>query len=94
MPEYLSKEVEATVAAISKSKAQIVVLCSSDEEYAQYACEVAVALKKKQKKIQIVIAGYPKDIVDILKSVGVDDFIHVRTNVIESLTGFQKKFGI
>lgn len=94
MEEYLSKEVDATVAAIARSKAQILVLCSSDEEYAQYACEVVVALKKKHKNIQVVIAGYPKDSADILKTVGVDDFIHVRVNVIESLTGFQKKFGI
>ncbi len=94
MEEYLSKDVNATVTAIISSKADVVVLCSSDEEYAQYACEVVVALKKKHKRLQIVIAGYPKEMIEILHTIGVDDFIHIRTNVIESLTVYQKKFGI
>jgi methylmalonyl-CoA mutase len=94
MCETLSKEIETMVKEIIASKAGIVVLCSSDEEYLPYGCELAAALKKKNKKIQVIIAGYPKDSVDVLKTAGVDDFIHVRVNVIESLTGFQKKFGI
>jgi methylmalonyl-CoA mutase len=94
MDEYYSKEVDATVKEVGYSKANIVVICSSDEEYAQYACDLAAALKKKDHKIQVVIAGYPKEMADILKTAGVDDFIHVRVNVVDTLTRFQKQFGI
>jgi methylmalonyl-CoA mutase len=94
MDEYFSKEVDATVKEVSLSKANIVVICSSDEEYAQYACELAAALKKKNSKIQVVVAGYPKEMADILKTAGVDDFIHVKVNVVDTLKRFQKQFGI
>lgn len=94
MDEYLSNEVDATIKEVSLSKANIVVICSSDEEYAQYACDLAAALKKKNSKIKVVIAGYPKEMADILKSAGVDDFIHFKVNVVDTLARFQKQFGI
>ena len=94
MEEYYSKEVDATVSAITKSKANIVVICSSDEEYIQYAGELTTAMKKKDASVRVIVAGYPKDSVDILTAAGVDDFIHVRVNVLETLTTFQKQFGI
>jgi methylmalonyl-CoA mutase len=42
----------------------------------------------------ILVAGYPEEIVEMLKSNGIDDFIHVRTNVLEFLVNLQKKFGM
>jgi methylmalonyl-CoA mutase len=42
----------------------------------------------------IFVAGYPKEIVEQLKSDGIDDFIHIRTNVLEFLQNVNKKFGI
>ncbi len=92
--EYVSKDVDATVDEIIKTKANIVVICSSDDEYAQYASDIAAAVKQNDKTIQVFIAGFPKEIVDTLKASGVDDFIHVRVNVIEALTKLQKQLGI
>ncbi len=94
MEEYLSTDNDASIQEIIKSKANMVVICSSDEEYAQYACELAAALKKKNKEIQIVIAGYPKSMIDIMTCVGIDYFIHVKVNVIEALNHFHKIFNI
>jgi methylmalonyl-CoA mutase len=82
------------VEAALKSKSEIVVICSSDEEYAEIAPAIASELKKKKKDILVVIAGYPKEIVDSLKAAGIDEFIHVRTNVLETLSAFQEKLGI
>ena len=90
MEEYLSKDIDATVKLILKSKANIVVICSSDEEYAEYAPDVAKAIKLTNPNLQLVIAGYPKDLLDPLKAAGIDDFIHTRLNVIDALTKFQK----
>lgn len=82
--------IKASIAA----KADIVVLCSSDEEYAEFATDAAKAIKAANENTQVVIAGYPKEIVDSLKAAGVDEFIHVRTNVLDTLYAFQQKLGV
>ena len=42
----------------------------------------------------ITVAGFPKAIMDDLKGAGVKHFIHMKSNLLESLTGFQKELGI
>ena len=71
--------------------ADIVVLCSSDEEYASLA-ERAIPLLKD--RCIPVIAGYPKQVLDLLKQSGIEHFIHVRSNVLEELKHFQQLLGI
>jgi methylmalonyl-CoA mutase len=88
------KTVEKGVKASLDSKAEIVVLCSSDEEYATIAPAACSGIKSQNKEVMILVAGYPEEIVEMLKSNGIDDFIHVRTNVLEFLVNLQKKFGI
>ncbi|MEI6124896.1 MAG: methylmalonyl-CoA mutase family protein [Bacteroidota bacterium] len=94
MDEYVSKEIESTVNEIDDTKANIVVICSSDDEYAQFATEIATAVKQRNDAVQVFIAGYPKEMIGPLKASGVDDFIHVRVNVIETLSKYQKLLGI
>ena len=73
-----------------KSKSDIVVICSSDEEYPLIAPEIFMKLKDKAI---IVVAGNPA-CREELNSKGIDNFIHVRSNVIETLTEFNNKLGI
>ena len=47
----------------------------------------------KLDKIITVIAGYPKSIED-LKAKGLKHFIHMKSNLIETLQGFQTELGI
>jgi methylmalonyl-CoA mutase len=82
--------VKEAVKSAGESKADIIVICSSDEEYLQFAPEIYNSLKNKAI---IVIAGNPAGI-DELKLKGLENFIHIRSNVIEILTGFNKKLGI
>lgn len=82
--------VEAAVAA----KADIVVLCSADAEYVGLATEACPLLKEKLPKAQIVVAGYPKDALDALRDLGVDDFVHIRSVAEETLIAYQRKLGI
>ena len=86
------KSAEEGVNAALEAKADIVVLCSSDDEYAEITEQACQGLKGKVKSI--VLAGYPKDMVDTYKGYGIDEFIHVKTNVLDCLTKFQKLFGI
>ncbi len=73
-----------------QAKADIIVVCSSDEEYATFAPQV----KEMAGSAIIVVAGFPKEIMDALKAKGLEHFIHVKSNVLETLAGFQKMLGI
>lgn len=86
--------VDDGVKAALASEAEIVVICSSDEEYATLGVEITQKLKAANKELVIVVAGYPKEILDTLKQAGVDDFIHVRANLLETLEAYQEKLGI
>jgi methylmalonyl-CoA mutase len=86
--------VEEGVKASIGAKADIVVICSSDEEYATIGPFAAAEIKKADPGIKVIVAGYPKDIIDDLKMAGVDDFIHLRSNIIESLMKYHKMLGI
>jgi methylmalonyl-CoA mutase len=85
---------EEGLAAVLEVKPEIVVLCSSDEEYATLAPEIAKRIKQANPSTTIVVAGNPKEVVETLKNAGVDYFIHVRSNVLESLEIFHEKLGI
>jgi methylmalonyl-CoA mutase len=85
------KSVEVAVAACLKAKADIAVICSSDDEYAELAPMIFEQLKDKAI---VVVAGYPKAIIDTLKQKGIQHFIHVKSNVLETLKEFQLKLNI
>jgi methylmalonyl-CoA mutase len=74
-----------------RQQADIVVLCSSDEEYRTVAPEAFQALKDEAI---VVLAGYPKDQIEELKAVGIEHFIHLKSNLYDTLKGFQKLLGI
>lgn len=69
--------------AALKSNSDIVVLCSSDDEYAVLVEKALPILKTKINNL--VVAGYPEAQIESFKSQGVTDFIHVKTNVLDSL---------
>jgi methylmalonyl-CoA mutase len=86
--------VEEGIEAALKSQAEIIVICSSDEEYAELAPKIAGGLKTKAPTVKVIVAGYPKEIVETLKQEGVDDFIHLRSNLTEVLTKYHQILGI
>ena len=75
--------IDAAVAA----GADVVVLCSSDDEYAQYAPE---AFKELDGRALFVVAGAPA-CMEELKAQGIENFIHVRVNVLDTLIDFNAK---
>lgn len=85
------KTIDEGVKASLDAKADIVVICSSDEEYAQIAPEI---FEKLNGKAIVVLAGYPKDILEQLQAAGIKNFIHVRSNVLDTLKEYQKMLGI
>jgi len=69
-----------------ESKADIIVVCCSDNEYILIAPEV---FRELGKKAIIAVAGYP-DSVDKLKEVGIEHFIHKKSNLLNELKKFHK----
>ncbi|MCD4680578.1 MAG: acyl-CoA mutase large subunit family protein [Bacteroidales bacterium] len=85
------KSIKDGVKVCLEEKPDIVVICSSDEEYGEIAPAIYEQLKDQSL---IVIAGYPKELINELKSKGIEHFIHVKSNVLESLREFQNILGI
>ena len=79
--------VEAGVDAALEKGADIVVLCSSDDEYATFAPE---AFKYLAGRAEFVVAGAPA-CAEELKAAGIEHFVHVRCNVLETLQQFNAK---
>ena len=80
--------------AVAKHDPTIVVICSSDDEYATFGIETAKKIKERNANTVVVIAGNPTDHIDNLKAAGVDEFIHVRVNILEALQKYNSHFGI
>ena len=79
--------VEEGIDAAMAAKADIVVLCSSDDEYAEYAIP---AFKALNGRAMFIVAGAPA-CMDELKAAGIENFIHVRVNVLETLKEYNAK---
>ena len=77
---------EGVDAALAKG-ADVVVHCSSDDEYAELA---PAAYKYLDGRAEFVVAGNPA-CTDDLKAVGIKDFVHVRCNVLDTLRDFNNR---
>ncbi len=88
-----STAVEGAKAAL-EAKADIVVLCSSDEEYTEIVPIIASVLKSANTNINITIAGYPKEQLAEFKALGVDQFIYIKSDVITTLKAYHEFLGV
>ncbi len=84
------KSVEEGVAAALEAKADIVVVCSSDDDYAELAPKVKELLGGKAI---LVVAGAPACAPE-LEAQGISNFINVKSNVLETLKFYLKELGI
>ena len=69
--------------------ADLIILCSSDMEYLPFAQEVCAAAK-----VPVLVAGNPKEQVDVLKAAGIQGFIHIASDAVETLTYWQSRLGV
>ena len=82
--------VEEGVDKALEAGADIVVICSSDDEYAEYAVP---AYKYLDGRAMFVVAGAPACAED-LKAAGIENFIHVRVDQLKTLKEYNAKLGI
>jgi methylmalonyl-CoA mutase len=84
---------EAAQAALA-SGAPLVVICSTDETYPELVPPLVESIKAAKPETLVVLAGYPTEHVEAFKAAGVDEFVHVRANVYNTLAQLQQKLGI
>lgn len=78
-------------AAVLASGAPVTVVCSTDDTYPEIVPGLVAAVKSAKPKTVVVLAGYPEEHVEAFKKAGVDAFIHIRANCIETLSEILKK---
>ncbi len=84
------KSIEEGVEAAKAAKADIVVVCASDDDYAEAAPKVKALLGDAAI---LVVAGAPACMAD-LEAQGIKNFIHVKVNVLDTLKYYLKELGI
>ena len=84
------KSIEEGAKAALESKAQIVVVCASDDDYAEAAPKIKELLGGKAI---LVVAGAPACAPE-LEAQGITNFINVKSNVLETLKFYLKEMGI
>ncbi|HSL88711.1 MAG TPA: methylmalonyl-CoA mutase family protein [Ignavibacteriaceae bacterium] len=89
-PNGFNSTDEAIKAAIG-SKAQAVVICSTDDTYPELAPAIVKGIREKSKDVAVILAGYPKDQIEEHKKSGVDDFIYVGADAHQILSNLIKK---
>ena len=84
------KSIEEGAKAALESKAEIVVVCAADDDYAEAAPKVKELLGGKAI---LVVAGAPACMPE-LEAQGITNFINVNSNVLETLKFYLKEMGI
>jgi len=69
--------------------AALVVLCSSDAEYLEFARDIC-----PRAQTPVLVAGNPKDQVEALRQAGVAGFVHALSNAVDTLREWQTNMGM
>lgn len=77
------KSIDEGIEICKVENPQVVVCCSSDPEYPQFISQLS---KNLNKNTLLVVAGYPSESIEQLKLMGVKHFIHIKSNIYETLS--------
>lgn len=94
-PYIINEEgISSFLSDVANGNYSIIVFCSSDENYKRFVSELTKKLKLQSPELYIILAGYPKDEIQIYNDSGLDEFIHLKSNLVRVLSDLQKHFGI
>jgi methylmalonyl-CoA mutase len=86
--------VDDAIDKVKNNRPDVVILCSSDEEYEKLVPEFCDQLSKLDQKPLAALAVYPEEDVEQYKKAGIDEFIYTGSNVLETLRRLHEKLGI
>lgn len=87
-------DIDEGITTLVTQQPDMIVICSSDEEYKEYADKLIGKMKGVSLKPFTIVAGYPAEIINDLKEMGVNDFIHLKSDILGTIENYQKLFGI
>ncbi|WP_445738176.1 methylmalonyl-CoA mutase family protein [Mariniflexile sp.] len=77
--------------ASAKSESDVVVICSSDPDYDESALLFVEIFRAINSEKVLLLAGNPVEIMDALTKTGLDGCINLKSDVIQTIAGVQKK---
>jgi methylmalonyl-CoA mutase len=86
--------VEEAVEAAVMSQAQAVCICSTDDTYPELVPMIISSIKIKKPDMVFLLAGFPQDKVETYKQQGIDIFIHLKANALDTLTDLAQRMGV
>ena len=85
------KNIEEAIKITMENNYSIIVFCSSDAKYPEFVIPVTKLLKKEQPEKILILTGYPQDSIEEYKSAGIDEFIHIKSNIYDILNKLLNK---
>jgi len=87
------KTIEEIFAKFYEIQPQVVVFCSTNDKYIEFVPQVSSLIKKAKPLTVVAVAGLPSENeLNILKQSGVDIFIHLRSDLVETLNSIFRMF--
>ncbi|MGA2207285.1 MAG: methylmalonyl-CoA mutase family protein [Terracidiphilus sp.] len=80
-------------AEIASAEGDLIVLCSSDAEYAALVAKLMPKLKALGRSTPVIVAGRPENAEELM-AVGIAGFVHASSHPVEVLTGWQEQLGM
>ena len=75
----------------AKSNSNVVVICSSDKDYTETAIDFVKTFRTINTDKVLLLAGNPSDIADELIEAGLDGFINIKSDVIDTISKVQNR---
>ncbi|MGB5435650.1 MAG: methylmalonyl-CoA mutase family protein [Maribacter sp.] len=75
----------------AKTDSHVVVVCSSDQDYDESGVDFVKAFRALNSEKVLLLAGNPTNIIDALTEAGLDGFVHVKSDVISTISKIQDK---
>ena len=75
----------------ANSESDVVVICSSDPDYEESALAFVKAFRAQDTNKILLLAGNPVGITDQLNQAGLDGYIHIKSDVIQTISNIQEK---
>ncbi len=91
LTEQSYNDVEKAAEKSALSDSDVVVVCSSDEDYDKSALTFVESFRTLNKDKVLLLAGNPVNLIDTLTCAGLDGCIHLKSDVIKTIASVQKK---
>jgi methylmalonyl-CoA mutase len=83
--------IEEGIEVAQQSPAAIIVICSSNGEYQESVPKIYTSLKNDKV---VVLAGYPANLAESFKAMGMTHYIHAHSDILHTLEEFQRELHI